>query len=208
MYFNRAKDDANQRYFQLVVWDDNDGKPGNPIYSQMGLRPQFADSLNKFILYRLKEELPLEAGIYYVGWKQTSQEMLNVGYDRNNNNRSRLYYNVDGQWVNTHFDGSLMLRPVFKYFTEWPTHTPAISLQQNIRFYPNPASDYITIELPNLQEVGELHVYNILGQRVLLKEVTDGSQVELSTLANGTYIMRIMVKGQLIGNQKLVFRKW
>ncbi|MEA3317407.1 MAG: hypothetical protein U9R54_05580, partial [Bacteroidota bacterium] len=47
-YFNKTLNAANQNYFKLMIWDNNNGEPGNLIYSQKGVKPVYEDSLNKF----------------------------------------------------------------------------------------------------------------------------------------------------------------
>ncbi|HCX99631.1 MAG TPA: hypothetical protein DG754_05770 [Bacteroidales bacterium] len=207
MYFNRTKGDANQKYFKLAVWDDNNGKPGNLIYEQLGLRPQFADSLNRFVLFKLNEELIIDEGIFYIGWIQTTTEMLNFGYDRNRNSQSKLFYNIEGNWANTSFEGSLMLRPVFNKLTEPPTHSHTNAAAKAIRIFPNPASDLLSIELPHSHSKGIANVYNLIGQQVLSVPV-NGNPISVSSLANGTYIIRVVSNGEIVGTQKLVIAKW
>ncbi len=207
MYFNRAKDDANQKYFKFGVWDDDNGKPGNLIYEQLGLRPLFADSLNQFVLFKIDEELWVDAGTFYVGWIQTTTEMLNVGFDRNRNSSSKLFYNIDGNWLNTSFQGSLMLRPVFGELTEPPTHNNPDKLIREISIYPNPATDLLNVKLPHPFTHGVVSIYNLVGQQVLSVPV-NGTPINVSSLASGTYIVRVTSNGQILGTQKLVIAKW
>ncbi len=207
MYFNKTKDNANQKYFKLAVWDDNNGKPGNLIYQQLGLRPLFADSLNRFVLYKLDEELWIDEGTFYIGWIQTTPDMLNFGFDKNRNNRSKLFYNIDGNWVNTSFEGSIMLRPVFDKLTESPTHNNIQSVSRTVRMFPNPANDILNIELPFPYTRGIVKVYNLIGQQVLSVPI-NGNPINVSSLASGTYIVRVMCNNDIIGTQKLVITKW
>lgn len=207
MYFNRTKNDENQKYFKLAVWGDNNGKPGDVIYQQLGLRPQFADSLNRFVLFKLDEELWIDEGTFYIGWIQTTSEMLNFGYDRNRNSRSKLFYNIDGNWANTSFEGSLMLRPVFDKLTEPPTHSHTNVAEKTIRIFPNPARDLLNIELPHSHSRGIANIYNLIGQQVLSVPL-NGNPISVSSLANGTYIIRVVSNGEIVGMQKLVIAKW
>lgn len=207
MYFNRTFNDANQKYFKLAVWDDNNGKPGNIIYMQEGVRPIFTDSLNRFTLFKLNEKLWLEPGTFYVGWIQITTDMLNVGFDRNRNSRQKHFYNIDGNWSNTRFEGSLMVRPVFGKLTEWPTGNPMIIDSQPFTLYPNPAKDFINIDLHGPTDNAAVHIFGITGQLVLSARY-DGQPIDISRLTNGTYLVRVTGGGRILGTQKLVVVKW
>jgi len=207
IYFNRTFNDASQKYFRLAIWDDNNGRPGNLIYEQPGVRPLFTDSLNKFTLFRLDEELWLEPGTFYIGWIQTTTDMLNVGFDRNNNSRSNLFYSISGNWENTKFDGALMIRPVFGKLTETPTSSPNQSITQSIKIFPNPARDILNIELPYDITNAYVGIFNISGQMVHSEKYTPGP-IDLSRFANGTYVVRVVADGRVVGTQKLVVLKW
>ena len=45
MYFNRTLGNVSQQFFNLCVWDDNAGIPGDTIYTAL-VMPRYADSLN------------------------------------------------------------------------------------------------------------------------------------------------------------------
>ncbi len=109
LQFNRVHNDVNEDlYFNLRVWDDQSGKPGNLIYEQQGLRPIMAD-MYQFHNYVLDQPLPV-SGTIYVGWKQQDSEALNIGYDKNTNRQLKVFYNTDGQWYGSIYEGDLMMR--------------------------------------------------------------------------------------------------
>ena len=207
MYFNRTVNDANQKYFKLAVWSDNKGKPGNIIYEQLGVRPLFTDNLNRFTLFKLDEEIELEAGTFYIGWIQTTNDMLNVGFDRNNDSKKRLFYNVSGSWYSTQFYGSLMVRPVFGEFTEPPTKSPQSTFTEVLNIFPNPARDIVNIEHPGITGEVTVLVYNTFGQLVISQPLVNNT-LNLGRLDNGTYVVRVIGNKKIIGTQKLVIAKW
>ena len=149
MYFNRTLDNISQVYFYLAVWDNDDenDRPGNLIYSMSGYRPEYYNELNKYYNYNF-DTLLIVSDIFYVGWIQTSTVLLNVGFDRNINNQSKIFYNLGQAWVNTSFTGSLMIRPVLGKETGWPVSVNKM-IQNEVKVYPNPATDFIHIELPS-----------------------------------------------------------
>ncbi|MFP4555982.1 MAG: T9SS type A sorting domain-containing protein [Bacteroidales bacterium] len=204
MYFNRTQDDDNQHYFKLAIWDDNNGKPGSIIYEELGLRPEFTDSLNRFTLFQLEEELWIEDETYYVGWVQTNTSMLNVGFDRSNVNNQHLFYNIDGSWLNSQFEGSLMIRPVFGELTEPPTSAACETMERlNPKVYPNPAYQHFSIKgVESLRDVN-VQVFTASGQQVINQTYTSNS-IDISSLSSGVYIVRILAGAKLIGTQKLI----
>lgn len=56
---------------------------------------------------------------------------------------------------------------------------------------PNPASDFITVQLNDLSEKQELQIYNSIGQLVKDIIVTNESKINVSNLVNGIYFARL-----------------
>lgn len=86
-----------------------------------------------------------------------------------------------------------------------------INNNTNITIYPNPSNGNIQIDLRKLNENGDLQfvVYNTLGveikkQQITANEITD---VDLSDLANGTYLYKVFKDGKLYKYDKLVLIK-
>ena len=45
--------------------------------------------------------------------KIIDNQMLYIGMDLNTDNSDKIFYNTGGSWVNTSYEGSLIIRPVF-----------------------------------------------------------------------------------------------
>lgn len=206
IYFNRTYNDANEKYFKLAIWDDNNGKPGNIIYEKQGVKPEFTDSLNRFSLYKIDEPLWLNAGVFYVGWIQTTTDMLNIGFDFNNVNNSKIFYNTQGVWNNSKYEGSLMIRPVFGELTEPPTHDRPIFEKSCFYLYPNPTASQFSIQFAESIDVTQVKVFSIIGQQVLSIKYS-GQPIDISRLPSGSYIVQLQNSSRIIGTQKLVVFK-
>ena len=79
-----------------------------------------------------------------------------------------------------------------------------------IKLYPNPAGDKLTIEYPIKDEVVYLNIYNILGGSRSNIELPAGQSVfttDISTLENGTYLYHIMTNGEVYKSGKLIILK-
>lgn len=64
----------------------------------------------------------------------------------------------------------------------------------NFKVYPNPASDFITIE-SNSIEVSGIAMYDILGKKVLSLTSLKNNTIDVSNLNNGVYFLKINANG-------------
>jgi hypothetical protein len=200
MYFNRALNEANVHDFLLAVWDDKgDGTPGELIHYESGARPVFKDSLNRFVAYRFSKPVFISKGQnYYLGWIQTGENFLNIGFDRNRNHRDKAFYNIGQGWEQSIFDGSLMLRPIFCRTAEnFPDDSENLSDEQEQRSssrgysaYPNPTKGliYLTENDSTPMEASRVNLYDLSGHLVKSFPNVSGN-IDLSTLATGIYLM-------------------
>ena len=78
IYFNKIKD-APSQFFDLLVWRNNNGKPGEVIYRQKNLRVQWEKGIYPFFTYRLDTPV-MVSGTFYVGYQQQNQS-LNIGFE-------------------------------------------------------------------------------------------------------------------------------
>jgi hypothetical protein len=191
-YFNKV-DSVSQGPFFLMIWSAGSNVPGQNIYTQGLLYPQY-DGVNKFYTYELDEPQFLNAGTYYFGWAQTGNFNLNLGFDRNLNNNDRIFYNQTGAWNNyTAQAGTLMIRPMFG--TSETLYT-AIEKTENSEtnkalIYPNPADQYFTIN--NLQtEYTTVEYYDLTGKFILNNKLNKGINIlNTSNLSNGIYLLKL-----------------
>ncbi|HEX5669769.1 MAG TPA: T9SS type A sorting domain-containing protein [Chitinophagaceae bacterium] len=67
------------------------------------------------------------------------------------------------------------------------------SVTRYIKFYPNPATTFINIELQKaMQKNSSFQVYNFLGKKVIeLKDVANKTRIDLSTYSRGIYIYQL-----------------
>lgn len=203
MYFNTTLGNASQQYFYLTIWDDNNGEPGSIIYEKQGKRPEYNNELFKYYTYPLEQALFL-SGTFYIGWRQLTNDNLNIGFDKNNNQQNKIFYNTTGSWTNSSFQGALMMRPImgnektaFVGLSE--ENTPAV-----LKIYPNPFQDVLNIQY-NGMEVSKANilVYNSIGQIVIHQKLE--TQLSLSTLDKGIYFIKIISEnGKSIHQQKII----
>ena len=107
IFFNRTLSNNNEQFFYLCVWNDIGGKPGDTIFSVLEY-VRFSDSLNQFVTYRIDPGLPI-SGTFFIGTIQTTDDNLNIGFDRYNNSSGNIFYNSSGTWYTSAYSGSLMM---------------------------------------------------------------------------------------------------
>lgn len=79
------------------------------------------------------------------------------------------------------------------------------TVNQQVRVYPNPVSDFVHVSVEDANASGFVEVLDLLGRRVLTSALTDGNaEVNLSNCQSGVYIFRTMVDGQMADLQKVV----
>jgi hypothetical protein len=194
MYFNETLSTPYYKFFYLMVWSSLD--PETLVYKSKRIRPEFADSINAFYTYQIEDTAIMVSGTFYIGWMQTTDDNLNVGFDRNTNAKSHTFFNVDGAWTGSSFDGSLMMRPMMG--ASWQTRKtegrPAAK-EFTCTVYPNPVNgSSISIDLPSNYNTSEntknitLEIFDYLGRKVYSNQYSQ--QLDISFLSRGVYYLR------------------
>jgi len=209
MYFNRTFDDESQRYFDLTIWNDNNGKPGEIIYQEIGHRPEYNNEIGQFYNYPIADTTDLVlSGIYYIGWTQTYEALLNIGYDINRDAQDKIFYNIDGGWQNSSRAGALLIRPVFRKELLTSIKEPNVIGNDDIVIYPNPASDNLKVKISTVtNEEVSIHLFDYTGKKVLsIEDYYSENDINITNLFEGIYIMQIRTQKSVI-SKKIVVRK-
>ena len=196
IYFAPMQSNVSNIPFYLVVWEDNNGVPGNVLLKDT-VYPVYEERTN-FHNYYLSTAIGLD-GVFYVGIEQTTNDMLNVGLDRNSPSNNYMFYNVGGGWNYSQFPGAWMIRPVLR-------STPIISSidkelnQDEILIFPNPLTDFTTIFL-NTEIQNKIQLLDING-RLVKEAIIQSYSYKLSknNLNSGIYLLQIQ-------NKNGIFRK-
>lgn len=201
-YFNRVLNDLNlNNYFYLKVWSDNNGQPGDLLYSQIGLKPEYGNGLNQFVRYSLDSVIAVN-GIFYLGYSKTKEEMLNIGFDLNRNNSVKNFYNLGTGWLNSVLPGSIMLRPIISK-TPLKTTAPDIEIKlEKIIPYPNPVDNYLHINnIENSQEEYSLHIIDLTGRTILETSYYANDEIYTGAIKDGLYIL--VLNNRLTGKKNI-----
>lgn len=213
VYFNPVVFDRSIEKFQLAVWEEEGGEPGDLIHLNDRIdRPDYG-RVNEFERYDFDATVLVE-GTFYVGWLKLTKEPLNVGFDANTGNRDKTYYRVGGIWKESSADsnisvnGSLMLRPVFR-----DLDNPVVGVNEipekrevSLEVYPNPARDQVIISTS--ESSGEISVFNLQGVNLHRTTLTSNQiNLDISAWKSGMYLVVFQNEEGSSIIQKLIVQK-
>lgn len=206
-----------QSSFRIIIWNDGGSGPGNIIYKDSLIYPAYISGCHNLMPnYNLTSCLPLTAGTYYIGIQQTTNQPLNIGFDRNTNHMDALYYDISGSWVQSAVPGSIMINPVMgcALNTEMSDcNTPTVSVNEYVKYneiklYPNPAQNYIIIsDADNQLENTNMEILNSLGQLILTKTINGNERIDISNLPDGIYFIHLKSRDINFHSQKLLISR-
>ncbi len=201
MYFTRAFKDASQNYFWIYLWKvDGNGLPGDTIKTFEGIRPEYEDEFNKFHQYVFDEPVLID-GDFFIGWTQTTENKLNIGFDYNTVNNDKVFYNISGEWIPSAEKGSLMIHPVFG---DLKSSVKEIAINK-LHIYPNPATHYIHIEFDrNPNKTYALSLFDIQGKQIRSVNNFKNDILNIESLTKGIYFLRITDNHSETYNTKLI----
>ena len=201
--FNHTLNDANNQYFDIVVWKDENGKPGEEIYRLQNQRPQWQDQRYQFTYYKFDETVTT-ANAFYLGIEQRSDALINIGFDTSIDNIQYNFINTNGSWQQSSKHGSLMIRPVVgdSYYIGVEENGPSTG-SGTFMVYPNPVSNLLHIESDI--KGGQVSIYDLMGKKVFTGEYQ--TVIPVDQFTDGMYLLSITTdEGQVI-NQKFIIRK-
>lgn len=200
MLFNHTLNDANNQYFDIVVWKDENGKPGEEIYRLQNQRPQWQEQPYRFTYYKFDKTVTT-ASTFYIGIEQRNNSLINIGRDTSTDNSVYNYVNYNGSWQPSYMRGSLMIRPVVgaSYYIGLDEQKSDVSLQ----LYPNPVSN--TLYLEGDFQNGQVNIYDFMGRKVYQGEYQH--EISVDNLNNGLYYIRIITADNQVINQKFIICK-
>ena len=193
--------------FQIMAWKNLN--PENIMTQNLSFSNvnYYLGERNAFRKYMFEEPQIVE-GTIYVGIRQGQAAPANIGWDKNINNQDKIYYKFElpGEgFVNTAFEGSLMMRPIFA--SEYVSVREHESFEVLMDVYPNPASEHINFR-SNLNEPLQLYVFDLSGRMVRQKIIQPTDVVYVNDMTPGMYIFRLTTPDkQHIINKKVMIQR-
>ena len=205
IYFNQVYDSINLKNysFNLMVWDDSEGLPGELIHEdENSYKPIYTSTYTGFIKYEFSEPVSV-SGPFFVGWRQDKEFLLNVGLDKNSKPEPQVMYFNIGSWESSTAPGVIMFRPFLYDETTGINKEPSES--SFFQVYPNPASDKIWFSLPEAArgEALQVNIYDSSG-RLVHHSVVQSQPVDLSEFTPGMYFIRAQAGNQTFYSKLLI----
>jgi len=198
--------------FRIYVWGATPSSPGGFIYKDsIIMYPKYlSGSYNLQPTYELSSCLPLPAGTYFIGIQQTTNQPLNIGFDRNTNHKDALFYNNNGTWVQSAIPGSIMINPVMGCSVRTST-TNSVYENKNenlLKFFPNPAQNNLFI-IYDVNQFGssDFEIISAMGEKVYEKSISGNELIDISVLSNGLYFIYLKNKNLTVSPQKLIISR-
>jgi hypothetical protein len=194
--------------FRINIWLQGTSGPGNVFYRDSIKNPAYYPNgnFNNFSEYALTSALILSPGTYYIGIQQQVASGIVIGFDKNIDHSSSLYYDSGNGWTQSSIRGSIMIRPVFG--AELPVGVKENLSSKNNLFsiYPNPASDQFMIRSEQMENASYT-VINAMGQTVAENKIESQLQtVSTENLSNGIYFLILKVNGRLEQQHKIIIQ--
>jgi len=197
--------------FVMNVWaaDGPNGSPGTLLYKDTVNHPAYLPyGFKEIPEFKFKNPLVLNPGTYYTGIQQ-SAATITIGYDRNYNHNTGLYFDAGAGWTQSTENGSLMLHPVFTNRIIETVGLNELSFSEKNKFsvYPNPSSDAFTIISPLIDNTS-YQLFNSMGQLIKEEKIEYTQQsVSTTSIDQGIYILILKNKGQAVQQQKIIIQR-
>ena len=102
---------------------------------------------------------------------------------------------VGYEWDDESDDWSTFLKAVY-YYSDQNSTTVNIMDNGTVKVYPNPVSEYLYFKLPGNPDRFNFELFDLLGRKVIDKEVINTAPVNLQSLSKGLYLYNITTNGK------------
>ncbi len=195
IYFNPMLINASLYSINYRVWSDAGGVPGTALFSSANITPSYNQTgHNKFTRYYLPTPLSVSAGAtFYIGFKQNTDQLVNVGFDKSINNQTKIFVKTSGAWQTSTIAGTLMMRPVFGSAADFLGVDDIRENNKSFSIYPNPANDklFIKTNVVNSDNIFFM-IMDLSGRTVLENNSSIPESIDVSALSNGIYFIKII----------------
>lgn len=209
LYFAPASYDITQNSFSIVVFENNNGLPGNLIYESDSLySPEFSGN-NFYLPYAMDSTIFIQDNAF-IGIRQQNNIPLTLGFDLFNIDKTTSFYGTKTDMYESFELGTIMMRPFFRYIPDdiGIATTELKDLEFNL--YPNPNTGSFTIDIPGNDDDSKYtyQILNLTGALIQSGSVTQ-DEIQLNNTAAGIYLLQLnsTQKGSRPTYQKLIITK-
>lgn len=197
-YFPQLAQNSSTQNFTFLIWSELDNEESSILHAQNFL-VNSDSSQNGYVRYELENPI-LVSDTVFMGYREENDEVISVGFDKNTNSASGLYYFQGDTWQQDEtLTGSVMMRPVFDN-TEQPVGNIPSRKQSPFTIYPNPSHGTLHIE----GAYDQAFLISLAGQKTVLSpSQTTRTTIDLSGTKNGIYILQLY-KDSAIFTHKII----
>ncbi len=185
MYFPQMLDSVSHIPFNLTIWEKINGLPGDILHTQT-VFPVHTENM-AYHTYYIDQPFKI-VGTFYVGWKQITDDLLNIGLDKNNEANNYMLYDAGAGWTMSSYPGSWMIRPILSMNE---IVSSVIDINVGFQVYPNPVFSELSIVTSCLNSI--ISIYSLQG--VLLKRINVNSgvaNIDVNDLSSGVYFVELL----------------
>ena len=202
--FNDSYQNSNRRAFDIAVWDNDNGIPGNIIYLGEEVMVEQGEGVNGFHTYKLDDPVYVD-NIFYIGWKQRSETFLNAGLDLNTAHSGRQFFWLNGDWYQSQVAGSLMIRAITGPRLPSTGIGDVTVPAERIRLWPNPVRDILYLGADESLAASQFlshKIYDISGRKI--SDVANVKHLDVSNLKPGVYILISTNRGAVVSRNRFI----
>lgn len=121
--------------------------------------------------------------------------LYTVGYHGGGNNRLYSVNTTTGKFTSLGSVNNNNVQITFFSIKGTPTAI-ADNSSENFSFYPNPTNDILNLQ--SAENIENVIIYDLLGQQIIEARINStDSQLDISTLCSGNYIMKVEINGEI-----------
>ncbi len=203
MYIPNLAQNNGSKNITLLVLDSVNGQNiTDDIRIAQNVLVNPSGGVNQFQRFTFERPVFVE-GLIFVGYREQNDEVVSIGFDKNTNSATQLYYNQSGIWEqNNTLQGSVMIRPVFGEITTIIATKPKFE-QQKIQLWPNPNRGTLHVS----EDFEQIFLFTLDGK---LKWQAASGQANkallLPNLAAGLYLVKVIQK-DAVHVQKVIIQR-
>lgn len=220
VFFNRSATDIQFKSFDFIIWKTISEPPASTTSNDVILKritmptAVYTDSLNGFTTIVLDTAIVLNQGVFYIGWQQNMNFMLNIGYDRNykylhqGGRNPNLFYNLNGYWENVSntITGAVMIRPIIGEALPKQTQVEAQTIPIAIQIFPNPITQGQSLQFISKSSVNYCTIYDLSGKLMQSEQVMADQSLSLKALSPGMYMVNCTLNNGQVTTTKLIIQ--
>jgi hypothetical protein len=191
IYFAQANQDLSQNDFTILVYENDNGLPGDLIYESDSVYDPVVSDRDFYLPYVLDQAVEIN-GSAFIGIRQRTITPLTIGFDLNTPNRSPIFYGTKANLSQSFIDGNIMMRPYFRYIPTDISISESHLQDLSFNIFPNPSQGDFHIDISNSydNETFSYQVLSLSGQLLQTGSVVEKS-INVENLKAGIYLLQI-----------------